>query len=121
MSEGDTWLHKAVYEVSLLLRDVSLPPAHTSPTAPVHAGDGRRSQPVRGAEAMVRQFCTKELKGASGAGGVGGVEEYIANAALDLVIMGVWSLAATQMGVEGLPVSLPVYPCSGFRHGAYPV
>ena len=84
MSEGDNWLHKAVYEISLLIRDP-------------------HSSPVKAAEQMVRQFCTKELRGVQG--GVNGVEEYIANAALDLVIMAVWSVAAGQMGVDGLPVS----------------
>ena len=83
MSEGDTWLHKAVYEISLLLRD-------------------SHSQPAKAAESMVRQFCTKELRGVQG--GVSGVDEYIANAALDLVIMAVWSLAAGQIGAESLPV-----------------
>jgi hypothetical protein len=55
------------------------------------------------AEGMVRAFCTKELRGIKG--GVSGVEEYIANAGLDLVIMGTWSLAAGQMEVDLLPVS----------------
>lgn len=83
MSEGDTWVHKAVYEVSLLLRDPS-------------------ATPVKAAEAMVRSFCTKELRGAPG--GIGDVEEYIANAALDLVIMAAWSLAINQISADALPV-----------------
>ncbi|ORY35857.1 hypothetical protein BCR39DRAFT_596451 [Naematelia encephala] len=78
MSEGDAWLHKATYDVSLLVR----------------APD---EKPVASAEEMVRRFCTKELRGA------GGVEEYITNAALDLVIMAVWSVAAQQMGADPLP------------------
>lgn len=86
MSEGDAWLLKAVYEVSLLLRNTA-------------------STPVSDAEQMVRRFCTKELRGVRG--GVGDVEEYIANAALDLVIMATWSLAAGQMDVETLSVSWP--------------
>ena len=84
MSEGDTWIHRAVYEISLLIRD-------------------SKSSPVQAAEKMVRQFCTKELRGV--AGGISGVEEYIANAALDLVIMAVWSLAAGVIGVANLPAS----------------
>ena len=83
MSEGDAWLHKAVYEISLLVRDPN-------------------SSPVKAAETMVRQFCTKELRGVQG--GVSGVEEYIANAALDLVIMAAWNIAAGQMEAELLPV-----------------
>lgn len=83
MSEGDTWVLKAVYEISLLLRDPD-------------------SKPVAAAEEMVRRFCTKELRGVSG--GVGDVEEYIANAALDLVIMATWSLVAGQIDTEPLAV-----------------
>ncbi len=87
MSEGDSWVHKAVYDLSLLLRDPE-------------------AKSVQAAEEMVRRFCTKELRGVRG--GVGGVEEYIANAALDLVIMAVWSLACNVIAAEPLPVS----PCS---------
>jgi hypothetical protein len=84
MSEGDGWLHKASYDISLLLRDPG-------------------AKPVHAAEDMVRRFCTKELRSAPG--GVNDVEDYIANAALDLVIMGAWSLAAAQMDVDALSVS----------------
>ena len=87
MSEGDSWLLKSVYDMSLLLRDTS-----------------GANRPVEKAEEMVRRFCTKELRGVPG--GVGDVEEYIANAALDLVIMGVWSLVAGQVDEEALPVSI---------------
>ena len=90
MSEGDTWLHKAVYDLTLLLR------ASLGSTAP------DRPRPVREAETMVRRFCTKELRGV--ASGVADVEEYIANAALDLVLMGVWSIAAGQADFPRLPV-----------------
>lgn len=87
MSEGDSFLHKATYDLTLLLRASPL----------------RTSKPVAHAEEMVRRFCTKELRGV--AGGIGEVEEYVANAALDLVIMAVWSLAAGQLDLENLPVS----------------
>lgn len=91
MSEGDTFIHKSVYDISLLLRDAS--------------GDAK---PVKGAEEIMRQFCTKELRGVQG--GVSGVEEYIANAVCDLVIMAAWSIAAQQMdGVSGLPVGSGVF------------
>lgn len=43
------------------------------------------------------------------AGGIGEVEEYVANAALDLVIMAVWSLAAGQLDLENLPVSTAIF------------
>jgi hypothetical protein len=86
MSEGDAWLHKAVYDLSLLLREAS-----------------STATPVVAAANMVRGFCTKELRGVPG--GVGDVEEYIANAALDLVMMAAWSLAAGQIDADPLPVS----------------
>lgn len=86
MSEGDSWIHKASYDVSLLLRDAS-----------------GSATPVAAAEKMVRGFCTKELRGVPG--GVGDVEEYIANAGLDLVIMAAWGIAAGQIEAEPLSVS----------------
>lgn len=83
MSEGDAFLHRAISDTSLLLRDPS-------------------SKPVKAADNTVRSFCTKELRGVPG--GVGDVEEYIANATLDLIMMSVWSLAAGQVDLERLPV-----------------
>jgi hypothetical protein len=90
MSEGDTFLHKAIYDISLLIRD---------PTA----------SPVQGAEELIRRFCTKELRGVEG--GVEGVEDYVANAVVDLVLMSTWSIAATQLGVDNLPVCIPSSEC----------
>lgn len=84
MSEGDTFLHKAIYDISLLIRDPN-------------------ASPVQGAEDLIRRFCTKELRGVEG--GVEGVEDYVANAVVDLVLMSTWSIAATQLGVGNLPVS----------------
>ncbi|OCF43328.1 hypothetical protein I317_02897 [Kwoniella heveanensis CBS 569] len=79
MSEGDTFLYKSIQSISLLLRDFE-----------------SRSRPVHEAEEIMRRFCTKELRGVRG--GVGDVEDYIANATLDLVLMSAWSLAAGQLG-----------------------
>lgn len=84
MSEGDSWIHRSTHDLGLVLR---------SPD----------SSPLAEAESMVRKFATKELRGVTG--GVSDVEDYIANATLDLVIMAAWSVAATQMDVEPLPVS----------------
>ncbi|KIR35773.1 hypothetical protein I307_04466 [Cryptococcus deuterogattii 99/473] len=81
----DTLKGLPTYDLTLLLRASPL----------------RTSKPVAHAEEMVRRFCTKELRGV--AGGIGEVEEYVANAALDLVIMAVWSLAAGQLDLENLP------------------
>jgi len=83
MSEGDTFLHKAIYDISLLVRDPE-------------------SKPVQAAEDLIRRFCTKELRGVEG--GIEGVEDYVANAVVDLVMMSTWSIAATQLGVSNLPV-----------------
>ena len=85
MSEGDTFLHRTIADLSILMRD----PA---------------SSPVKKAEAIVRSFCTKELRGVKD--GVSDVEEYIANATVDLIIMSVWNLAATQLNLAQLPVSV---------------
>lgn len=78
------FLNRTINDLVLLLRDP-------------------QSQPVAAAEKIIRGFCTKELRGVEG--GVGDVEEYVANAMLDLVIMGIWALGAGQVGLERLPVS----------------
>jgi hypothetical protein len=85
MSEGDHWVHKTVHDIGLLLRD-------------------EHSSPVSAAEDAVRKFGTRELRSAPN--GFSGVEEYFANAALDLVIMAAWSVAGAQIGADPLPVSL---------------
>lgn len=85
MSEGDTWIHKSAHDVGLLLRDTG-------------------TRPVAEAETMVRRFATRELR--SVPHGVAEVEEYVANATLDLVIMAAWGVASSQLGVDPLPVSL---------------
>lgn len=108
MSEGDAFLHRAISDTSLLLRDPS-------------------SKPVKAADNTVRSFCTKELRGVPG--GVGDVEEYIANATLDLIMMSVWSLAAGQVDLERLPVrphptippSIVCWPASKFVDALTPL
>ena len=105
MSEGDIFLHRTINDLTLLLRDP-------------------QSKPVEAAEKTVRSFCTKELRGVQG--GVGDVEEYIANATLDLCIMSAWSLAASQVDMERLPVCrtdmqrewliIDVYVCTGYTN-----
>lgn len=86
MSEGDAWVHRAAHDVGLLMRS-------------------DKSQPAAEAEDRVRRFSTRELRGVPG--GVNEVEEYIANAAVDLVILAAWGVAAGQIGAEQLPVSPP--------------
>ncbi|KAJ9120125.1 hypothetical protein QFC22_003023 [Naganishia vaughanmartiniae] len=93
MSEGDVWLHKAVHEVSLAIR-----------LSPYIIGTelDSSSGPVHRADSMVRDFCTKELRNVQG--GTFGVEAYIANAVMDLVIMATWSLIIEQIPeAEPLP------------------
>lgn len=98
MSEGDVWLHKAVHEVSLSIR---LSPYIMGTVLDSSLG------PVHRADSMVRDFCTKELRNVQG--GTFGVEAYIANAVMDLVIMATWSLIIEQIPeAEPLPVSLNV-------------
>lgn len=84
MSEGDSWVHRSAHDLGLLMREAA-------------------SEPVREAEALVRRFSTKELRGVPG--GINDVEEYVANAAIDLVILAAWGVAAGQIDAEALPVS----------------
>jgi hypothetical protein len=96
MSEGDIWLHKAVHEVTLAIR--LSPFIVGSPVLDATLG------PVGRADTMMREFCTKELR--SVPGGTFGVEAYIANATMDLVIMATWALMIEQIPeAEPLPVS----------------
>lgn len=59
--------------------------------------------PVQKAQTMMQDFCTKELRNVEG--GNVGVEQYIANAVMDLVLMAGWSLVVGHVGGELLPVS----------------
>ena len=101
MSEGDIWLHKATHEVTLAIRLSSF----ITGTPGLDASLG----PVARADSMMREFCTKELRNVQG--GAFGVEAYIANATMDLVIMATWALMIEQFPVaEPLPVSHAVIP-----------
>lgn len=95
MSEGDIWLHKAVHEVTLAIRLSSF----ITGAPGLEASQG----PVARADSMMREFCTKELRNVQG--GAFGVEAYIANATMDLVIMATWALMIEQIpDAEPLPV-----------------
>ncbi|ODN86094.1 hypothetical protein L198_07387 [Cryptococcus wingfieldii CBS 7118] len=85
MSEGDEFIHKSISSLALLFRSSPL----------------NQTKPVQSAEDTVRRFCTKQLREVQE--GVAEVEEYVANAVLDLVIMAVWSLVAGELGLERLP------------------
>ncbi|WVQ95715.1 hypothetical protein IAU59_002814 [Kwoniella sp. CBS 9459] len=106
MSEGDSFLYKSIQSISLLLRDTtavaSSSTSSSSRRVEISSQElSARSRPVHEAEEIMRRFCTKELRGVKG--GVGDVEDYIANATLDLVLMSAWSLAASQLNADLLP------------------
>jgi hypothetical protein len=132
MSEGDIWIHKAVHEVALWLRTWEVQPGDTKPPielerSSIDAGDlgysVRKSTvnktvevkpfkqgPVHKAESLIMAFCTKELKNVplrSGKEGGLGVEEYVANSTMDLVLMAAWMILGESVpgGLQGLPVS----------------
>lgn len=95
MSEGDIFLNKCIHEVSLAIRLCAY--VVGAPVLDVTAG------PIHRADAMVREFCTKELRNVQG--GTFGVEAYIANACMDLMLMATWALLIEQIPeAEPLPV-----------------
>lgn len=84
MSEGEKWIRAQVSSASLALRS------------------GNTGKPVSTAEAAVRKFATKEL---SKADAIAALEDYVANATTDLLLLGAWAIALES--IEGEPI--PVY------------
>ncbi|KAG2118836.1 uncharacterized protein F5147DRAFT_667016 [Suillus discolor] len=84
MSEGEKWIRAQVSSASLALRS------------------GNAGKPVSTAEAAVRKFATKEL---SKADAIAALEDYVANATTDLLLLGAWAIALES--IEGQPI--PVY------------
>lgn len=84
MSEGEKWIRAQVSSVSLALRS------------------GNAGKPVSTAEAAVRKFATKEL---SKADAIAALEDYVANATTDLLLLGAWAIALES--IEGEPI--PTY------------
>lgn len=84
MSEGEKWIRAQVSSVSLALRS------------------GNAGKPISTAEAAVRKFATKEL---SKADAIAALEDYVANATTDLLLLGAWAIALES--IEGEPI--PVY------------
>ncbi|TFK28817.1 hypothetical protein FA15DRAFT_664883 [Coprinopsis marcescibilis] len=83
MSEGDAWIWA---QVSLIARALS---------------GNADEKPVQTAGAAVRKFTTKELGKASI---IATVEDYIANATADLLMMGAWSIVLQSVpAADGLP------------------
>ncbi|ESK97526.1 hypothetical protein Moror_17526 [Moniliophthora roreri MCA 2997] len=85
MSQGDKWIHNRITDVSLALKA------------------GTEGKPVHLAENAVRKFATRELGKAEL---IASLEDYVANATVDLLMMAAWSsvLAAVDDG-EPIPTS----------------
>jgi len=82
MSEGDKWIRAQVSTVSLALRS------------------GTAGKPVSTASAAVRKFATKEL---SKADAIASLEDYVANATADLLLLSAWSMALEYIEGEQIP------------------
>ncbi|KAK0468307.1 uncharacterized protein EV420DRAFT_1503720 [Desarmillaria tabescens] len=82
MSEGDKWVWDQVSNVSLALRA------------------GTAGEPVKAASSAVRKFATKELGKAAL---IASLEDYVANATVDLLMMAAWSSALDTIPGEQIP------------------
>ncbi|KAI0771473.1 hypothetical protein BD413DRAFT_475639 [Trametes elegans] len=82
MSEGDAWIALQTADVAIALRQ------------------GTQGKPVHLAEAAVRSFATKSLGKAEF---IASLEDYIANATADLLMMAAWSLVLQVVQGEPLP------------------
>jgi len=86
MSEGEKWILEQTQNVALALR---LP--------------GKEGKPVQTAMNAVKNFATRELRTLEKGNAVASVEDYLANATNDLVIMALWSSVTDKMGGKLLP------------------
>ncbi|TFY77297.1 hypothetical protein EWM64_g6717 [Hericium alpestre] len=82
MSEGEKWVSAQVSNVSLALRA------------------GTAGHPVQTAQTAVRSFATKELGKARA---IATLEDYVANATGDLLMMAAWSAARESVAGEPIP------------------
>jgi len=82
MSEGDKWVVAQVSNISLALRA------------------GTSGKPVQTAESAVRSFATKELGKAAA---IATLEDYVANATADLLLLGAWASAVDLVKGESIP------------------
>lgn len=83
MTEGDKWLLNQTQLTALALRQ------------------GKAGKPVHSAHEAVRRFATTELKSRDK---LAAVEEFTANASIDLVLLGLWAIVAEVIGDQGLPL-----------------
>ncbi|KAJ3922819.1 hypothetical protein F5877DRAFT_32964 [Lentinula edodes] len=84
MSEGDKWIHAQTSNVVIALRA------------------GTAGEPVKTADAAVRKFATKELGKAEL---IASLEDYIANAVIDLLLLAAWTLALETINGDPIPIS----------------
>ncbi|KAJ8502434.1 hypothetical protein ONZ45_g11765 [Pleurotus djamor] len=82
MSEGEKWVRDQTANVSLALRA------------------GTAGKPVNTASSAVRRFATKELGRADL---IAALEDYVANATVDLLMLAAWSWVAETLDVEPIP------------------
>ncbi|KAG7449270.1 uncharacterized protein BT62DRAFT_945391 [Guyanagaster necrorhizus] len=82
MSEGDKWVWAQVSNVSLALKA------------------GTTGEPVKAASSAVRKFATKELGKAAL---IASLEDYVANATVDLLMMAAWSSSLDTIPGEQIP------------------
>ncbi|VDC04094.1 unnamed protein product [Peniophora sp. CBMAI 1063] len=87
MSEGEKWVHEQISNTGTALRA------------------GNIVQPVQSARSAVQSFATKQLKNLGEGQTIASLEDYVANATGDLLMMGAWSIAATFIDdQEPIPV-----------------
>ncbi|KAG8960062.1 hypothetical protein FRC03_007107 [Tulasnella sp. 419] len=84
MSEGDRWLTNQIHTISLALR----------------VPDGSEGKPVETAGDAVRSFATRELGKVQG---IAALDDYVANATADLVMMAAWSIVLDSIDGEPIP------------------
>ncbi|KAJ3764166.1 hypothetical protein EV360DRAFT_91437 [Lentinula raphanica] len=84
MSEGDKWIHSQVGNVVIALRA------------------GTAGEPVKTADAAVRKFATRELGKAEL---IASLEDYIANAISDLLLLAAWTLALESIPGDPIPTA----------------
>ncbi|KAL5508156.1 hypothetical protein ACEPAH_5774 [Sanghuangporus vaninii] len=82
MSEGERWVNDQTHNVALALRA------------------GSEGKPVHTAETIVRNFATRELGKAEL---IASLEDYIANATADLLVLAAWSCVLVTVHGEPIP------------------
>ncbi|KAF9055169.1 hypothetical protein BDZ89DRAFT_1055775 [Hymenopellis radicata] len=82
MSEGDKWILNVVANITIALRS------------------GTSGEPVKAADSAVRKFATRELGRAEL---IASLEDYVANATIDLLMMAAWNLAIETIQDKPLP------------------